>query len=457
MTDRNSRRTADSSDGQWSRRGFLAGLSAGSLVLAARSVKGESVEVTDASQADLDAFEPDLFVSVAPNGTVTILAHRSEMGTGIRTSLPRVVADELEADWERVKIQQAIGDARLGSQNTDGSNSIRHFFTRMRVAGATARTMLERAAAKKWSVDAAECRGSQHQVVHAASGRSIGYGDLVDIARTLKVPAANELVMKPRSEWKYIGKDAPITDLEEILTGRAVFGIDARMEGQLYAVVARPPVFGGRLKSWDASDAKTVPGVVDVVELPAFEGAPVFQPLGGVAVCATSTWAAVQGRDALQLEWEHGSNQAYDSTEFAAILAESASKSGNVIRDNGDAAAVIAASDRVVVADYSVPHLSHAPMETPAAVASVTKDQNGAVVGCTITAATQNPQAVQQAVAPALGLNVGDVIVNVTLLGAGFGRKSKPDYCVEAALLSRQLDKPVHVTWMREDDIQNDY
>lgn len=439
------------------RRGFLASVSAGSLVLMGKLAHGQNAGLTDASKTDVDSFAPDFFVSISPDGTVTCLAHRSEMGTGIRTGLPRVVADELEADWDRVVIQQAIGDKRLGDQNTDGSNSIRFFFDRMRVAGATARTMLEQAAAKKWGVNPTECYAENHEIKHRGSNRSAGFGELVELARTLPVPAEGSLKKKPRSQWRYIGKDAPITDMDDILAGKAVYGIDARMENQLYAIVARPPVVGGKVVSFDASAAKEVPGVVDVMEIPAFQGAPMFQPLGGVAVLATSTWAAWQGRDALEIEWDHGANADYDTDQFAEELTATVNKPGKVLRAEGDASGELASAEKVIRADYSVPHLSHAPMETPCAVADVKTDDAGNVTSCHVLCATQNPQAVQQAVGPAMGMSGEDVLVNVTLLGAGFGRKSKPDYCVEAAMLSRKMKRPVHVTWTREDDLSHDY
>ena len=248
-----------------SRRGFLASMSAaGSLVLMGRIAKGQDAGLKDASKASVDDFAPDYFVSIAPNGTVTCLAHRSEMGTGIRTGLPRVLADELEADWDRVAIQQAIGDKRLGDQNTDGSNSIRFFFKRMRVAGATARTMLEQAAAKKWGVDASTCYADNHTVKHRGSNKVVGFGELVSTAKTMQVPKPDSLKLKPRDKWRYIGKDVPITDMDDIITGKAIYGIDARMENQLFAVIARPPAVGGKVKSFDAAAVKKMPGVVAV-------------------------------------------------------------------------------------------------------------------------------------------------------------------------------------------------
>ena len=438
------------------RRNFLQLATSGSLVLLCKFSDGQEV-IAQASAVDPQHFAPDLFVSIAPDGTVTCVAHRSEMGTGIRTGLPRVLADELEADWERVSIAQAPGDKRLGDQNTDGSNSIRFFFDRMREAGATARTLLEQAAAKTWGVPASECYADNHTVKHRGSDRSLGFGELVATAKTLDVPTKDQLKLKPRSQWRYIGKDVPIRDLDNIVAGRAIFGIDARMENQLFAVIARPPVVGGKVSSVDETAARAIPGVVDVVKIPGFEGAPNFQPLGGVAVLATSTWAAWQGRDALQIAWDLGPNATYDTDVFAQQLKETVNQPGKTLREVGQAVDVIAKSGKRVSADYAVPHLSHAPMETTCAVANVSTAADGRVTACHILTATQNPQAVQSAVGPALGMNPDDVLCNVTLLGSGFGRKSKPDYCVEAALLSRHAGRPVHVTWTREDDLQHDY
>jgi len=443
-----------------SRRSVLQSLAAGSLLIGCRSTGDESIEKVDdgakgakGAKKPAKDLDPDIFLRIAPDGLVTIVTHRSEMGTGIRTALPTVVADELGADWSRVEIEQGIGDARFGSQNTDGSRSVRRFFDRMREAGATARTMLERAAAAEWGVDASECSTSGHAVVHEKTKRRLDFKDVVAAAAELPVPKKEELLMRPASEYKYIGKDVPLTDLDEILTGKAVYGLDLRKEGMLYAVVARSPVLGAPVKSFDAAAAKAVAGVVDVVEIPAFQGVHNFQALGGVAVLASSTWAALEGRKALEAEWGESPNSVYDSKRFEKTLADATHKKGKKARSVGDAEAALAAAPKesIVEADYYVPHLAHAPMEPPCALAQIDGNR------CEIWAPTQNPQAAQTSVAQALKMRPEDVIVNVSLLGGGFGRKSKPDYVVEAALLAKQTGKPVHVTWTREDDIRFDY
>ncbi len=446
--------------GPLSRRGFLASLASGSLILASRASGAAMIaRLTDADDSALP-WEPDLFVAIAPDGTVSILAHRSEMGTGIRTALPMVVADELGADWGRVAIRQAIGDKRLGSQNTDGSKSVRQFFERMRVAGATARTMLTRAAAAQWQVDPSECSAARHHIVCTATGRKLGFGELVAAASALDVPDPDSLSFRSQKDWTIVGRDIPLTDMNELLTGKAVFGIDVRRAGQLFAVIERPPVLGGKVDTYDQDAARAVPGVVDVIEIPKFEGpVPVYNPLGGVAVLANSTWAAIQGRKALNATWTDGDHASFDSTAYEVELGQSARKPGKAFRKVGDVSAAFsdAPAAQVFEADYYVPMLAHASMEPPCAVAEVTSDSDGQVVSCEAWAPTQNPQAAQSQVAQTLGIDEAKVTINVTLLGGGFGRKSKPDYVAEAALLSREVGKPVHVTWTREDDIRHDF
>lgn len=431
------------------RRNFLGGMfSAGALVLGARLLP---IEALAGAEADKAAWNPSVYLGLETDGTVIIVTHRSEMGTGIRSVLPTVLADELDADWKRVKIEQAIGDAKYGNQNTDGSCSIRDFYDAMRQAGASARVMLEGAAAAQWGVAASECKAQNHQVVHAASGRKLGYGELAAAAAKQPVPKKEELKFKSPSEYRYIGKNMPTIDLDDICAGRGTFGIDAKMPGMVYAMIARSPVFGGKLKSFDDQEARKVRGVQKTVELPAFKPPHMFQALGGVAVIADNTWAAMKGREKLKAEWDAGDNASYDSAAYKQSLLETVRKPQKVVRNIGDVDAEFAKGGKTHEAEYYVPHLAHAPMEPPAAVAEF---KDGRVV---IHAATQNPQAVQDTVAAALGIDKKNVECHVTLLGGGFGRKSKPDYVAEAALLSREVGKPVKVVWSREDDIRYDY
>ena len=437
-----------------SRRGFLKGLvAAGGLVLAVRfypEITGHE-RAAGSNQADLAKFHPNVFLGINPDGTVYIVAHRSEMGTTSRTSLPLVVADELDADWKRVKIEQAIGDPKYGSQNTDGSQSIRGFYDVMRMAGATGRLMLIQAAARQWGVDPAQCATEMHVVVHQATNRKLGYGELATAASKLPVPAIADIKLKPKSAWRYIGKGSPSYDLEALCTGKAVFGMDAQLDGMVYASIEHPPVLGGKVKSVDNQEALKVAGVRQTVQIDPYQPPPAFQPLGGVAVIADNTWAAFQGRKKLKIDWDNGANESYDSEAYKKELQETARKPAKVVRSEGDVDAAFAKGGKIIEADYYVPLLAHASMEPMVALAEF-KDGRA-----TIWAPTQNPQAVQDIVSQELRIAKENVICHVTLLGGGFGRKSKPDYVAEAAVLSKKLNKPVKVVWTREDDIKFDY
>ena len=437
-----------------SRRGFLKGLvAAGGLVLAVRyfpEMTGHE-RAPGSNQADLAKFHPNVFLGINPDGTVYIVAHRSEMGTTSRTSLPLVVADELDADWKLVKIEQAIGDEKYGSQNTDGSQSIRGFYDVMRTAGATARLMLVQAAASRWGVSPRECTTDLHVVVHPATNRKLGYGELATAASKLPVPTGGEIKFKPKSSWRYVGKGSPSYDLEALCTGKAIFGMDAHLDGMVYASIEHPPVLGGKVKSMNDQEALKVRGVRQTVQIDPYEPPPAFQPLGGVAVIADNTWAAFQGRKKLNIVWDNGANESYDSEAYKKELQETARKPAKVVRNEGDVDAAFAKGGKVIEGDYYVPLLAHASMEPMVALAEF-KDGRA-----TIWAPTQNPQAVQDIVSKELGITKENVICHVTLLGGGFGRKSKPDYVAEAAVLSKKLNKPVKVVWTREDDIKFDY
>jgi isoquinoline 1-oxidoreductase subunit beta len=442
-----------------SRRRFLQGVSAlGGLVLAVGFPA--VVRAADPPKYGADGMphgwvdNPLVFVAIGEDGIVTIVCHRAEMGQGVRTGMPMIVADELEADWQRVRVVQAPGDEeRFGNQDTDGSRSTRHFFEPMRRCGAAARQMLEAAAAARWKVPIGEVEAKNHEVVHGPTDRRLGYGALAKAAASEPVPAREAIRLKDPAQFRYIGKgQLKLVDAKDIVTGKAHYGMDTRLEGMLYAVVARPPVYGGKVASYDAAEALKVPGVVRVVEIEANPPPPQFNPLGGVAVVARNTWAALQGRKALKIVWDDGPNASYDSVAYKATLEEAAHKSAKVVRNDGDFAAGVAGAARRVEAEYYIPHLAHATMEPPAAVARITKGK------CEVWGCFQSPQAARDLVAKRLGMAVQDVTVHVTLLGGGFGRKSKPDYGIEAAVLSKAMEgKPVKVVWTREDDLHHDY
>jgi isoquinoline 1-oxidoreductase beta subunit len=438
-----------------SRRRFLTGgiVAAGALVLGVRyypklSARDELPHDTNADHATL---HPSVYLGIDPDGTVWIVASRSEMGTTSRTTLPLVVADELDANWKRVKIEQAIGDKRYGDQNTDGSHSIRSFYDAMRVAGATARFMLIQAAAKQWGVPVAECSTDLHVVVHRSTNRRLGYGELARAAAKLPVPKRDELKLKPKSAWRYIGKGEVSYDLEALVTGRAGYGMDACIDGMVYASIEHPPVLGGKVKSYGDKEALKVAGVRQTVPIDAFQPPPAFHPLGGIAVIADNTWAAFEGRKKLNISWDNGANETYNSDSYKNELRATSHNPCKVLRNIGDVDAAFAKGRKIYEADYYVPLLAHAAMEPLVALADY-KDGKA-----TLWAPTQNPQGAQDVVAKELGIAKEDVICHVTLLGGGFGRKSKPDYVAEAAVLSKKVGKPVKVVWTREDDIKFDY
>jgi isoquinoline 1-oxidoreductase beta subunit len=398
------------------------------------------------------AFHPSVFVGIHTDGMVYIVAHRSEMGNGVRTSLPRILADELDADWSRVVVVQGDGDAAYGSQDTDGSHSVREFFDVLREAGATARLMLVRAAAQKWGIPESQCVADPvHNVTDLSAKRKIGYGELAALAAALPVPKKEELKFKPPQDWRYIGKPAHGFDVPEICSGKSVFGMDVRVDGMLYAAIAHPPVLGGKVKSVDDSAALKVIGVQKTIAIDPFKPPHAFQPLGGVAVIADNTWAAFRGRNRLKIDWDNGSNASYNSADYKKELQATARQPGKAVHAVGDPDAEFAKGGKIIEAEYFAPHLAHASMEPPVAVADVRGDK------ATVWSPTQNPQGVQEEVAKAIGIKKEDVTCHVTFLGGGFGRKSKPDYAVEAAVLSKKTGKPVKVIWSREDDIKFDY
>ena len=411
-----------------SRRPLLRGtVGAGALVLVApilpRQASAAPYASGAASMPHGTVNNPRIFVAIAPDGIVTILAHRAEMGTGVRTGLPMIVADEMEADWARVRIQQAPGDeAKYGNQDTDGSRSTRHYLQPMREVGAAARTMLEAAAAKRWGVAPDEVRAANHEVIHGPTGRRLGYGDLATDAATQPVPDVGNLRLKDPKDFRYIGRGRiGITDLRAITVGAATYGADIRLPGMKYAVIARPPVTGGKLVSFDAKDALAVPGVEQVLEVQGWPWPSKFQPLGGVAVVARNTGAAIKGRDALKVVWDDGANARYDSAAYRKELEDAARKPGLQVRNTGDADAALKSAATTVTGEYYLPHLAHVSMEPPVATAYV---RDGKVE---VWAPVQSPGGTREDLAKTLEMPMDAVTVNVTLLGGGFGRRGQQD------------------------------
>jgi isoquinoline 1-oxidoreductase beta subunit len=442
-----------------SRRRILQGLAAsGGLVLAAQwpAHAAPPFYPTGAEKMPNGTVsDPKIFVSIAPDGIVTIVAARAEMGTGAaRTTLPMIVADELDADWSKVRIKQSPGDEKTyGNQDTDGSRSVRHFIQPMRLCGASARTMLEQAAAKKWGVEVAEVTAKNHEIIHGASGRRLGYGDVAADAAALPVPHPDQVRLKDPAAFRYIGKgNVGMVDLFDITTGQATYGQDVRLDGMKYAVVARPPVVGGKVVSFDAAEALKVPGVEKVVKLDGTPAPAKFNPLGGVAVIANNTWAALKGREVLKITWDDGPNASYDSKAYKAMLEEQVRKPGKVEREIGDTEGALKSAARVITAEYYAPHLAHATMEPPAATARMREGK------WEVWAPVQSPGGARDDIAKALGIKPEEMTVHCTLLGGGFGRKSKCDFAIEAAWLSREIGgAPVKVVWTREDDIHHGF
>ncbi len=409
-----------------SRRDFVgAGIAAGAgLVVGFYLPHGRSRQ---------ESFSPNAYVRVTPDNKITIVVARSEMGQGVRTALPMILAEELEADWKQIEIEQAGASTLFGDQTTGGSASIRTCWDPMRKAGATAREMLISAAALTWNVPRSACKAENGLIKHAASNRSLSYGDLAESASRLPIPS--DVPLKPSASYKIVGQRLPRLDTPGKVQGKAVFGIDFRVPGMKYAVLARCPVIGGKVASFDDKESKKISGV-------SYAG-----KIGdsAVAVVADSVWSAMEGRRVLNVTWEEGPNKELDTATFMASLKQAASKKGAAVFSAGDPAKV---TGRHISAEYTLPFMAHAPMEP----GNCTADYRGAT--CELWAPTQVPQDCRDSVAAALGLDPDQVKVNVTLMGGGFGRRLEHDYAVEAGLVSKTINAPVKVIWTREDDMR---
>lgn len=437
-----------------SRRGFLtaSATAGGGLLLGfellgcskrSRSIEpaGATGAATGTGPAPAQGAQLNAWIEIAPDDTVTFLVHESEMGQGVLTSFAMILGEELRPDWKKgIKAEHAPADAeKYGEQVTGGSSSVRGNFDRLRAAGAGAREMLVAAAAKRFGVAAKECAAEAGVVTCARTGQKARYGELAAEAAALQAPADPPLT--PPERFAIIGKGIPRLDTPAKARGAAVFGLDVRLPGMVYAQVARCPIFGGKLEKFSADKAKAVPGVRDVFEIPA-----------GVAVVADTTWAAMKGREALEVSWDAQGHGALDSKKIRETCLKVA-KTGKVARADGDAAKALAAAPRArkLEAVYELPFLAHAAMEPLGATVRIADG------GCEVWASTQASGPSREIAAKVSGLPMEKVAIHSTLLGGGFGRRAQTDFVEEAVHVAVKVKKPVQVVWSREDDITGGY
>lgn len=426
-----------------SRRGFLkiTAASGGGLLI------GFHASACSRSEGSFrlaeNTFSPNSWIHIAADDTVTLMVASSEMGQGVMTALPMILAEELEADWSKVRAEFApvhadFNNPIMGAQATGGSTAIRGYWKPLRAAGATVREMLVQAAAQGWGVPTSECRAHNGRVLHPASNRSQRYGALLTQAAKLDPPAAPRL--KERSEFRLIGRTTHRLDSPAKVNGSAIFGQDVRVPGMLTAVMARCPVFGGKLKSHDASAALAMTGVRQVVAIDS-----------GVAVVADNFWSAHRARAALKLDWDAGSNAGLGSPEIRRRLRAAAGREGEIFRNDGDALKIIAETSRVFEAEYETPYLAHACMEPMNCTAHVRGD------ACDIWVPTQAQTQARDRAAKITGLPPSAIRIHTTFLGGGFGRRLRPDFVIEAVTLGKAIGKPVKVVWTREDDMRHGF
>ncbi|PYX51183.1 MAG: xanthine dehydrogenase family protein molybdopterin-binding subunit [Acidobacteria bacterium] len=385
------------------------------------------------SEGSAEGFSPNAYLRITPDNKITIVVARSEMGQGVRTALPMILAEELEADWKQIEIEQAGASTLYGDQTTGGSASIRTTWDPMRKAGASAREMLISAAALSWGVPRSSCTAENSHIKHASSNRSFSYGELANKAATLPIPT--DVTLKQSKDYKIVGQRLARVDTPAKVKGEAIFGLDYRMPGMKYAVLSRCPTIGGKVSAFDDKETKKISGVNYVGKVGD----------SAVAVVADSVWGAMEGRRVLNVTWDDGANKDLNTAAVRASLKQSASKKPASLYSAGDA---MKASGRKISAEYELPFMAHAPMEP----GNCTAHYQG--TKCELWAPTQVPQDCRDSVASAIGLDPDQVKVNVTLMGGGFGRRLEHDYAVEAAQVSKAMSAPVKVVWTREDDMR---
>ncbi len=436
------------------RRGFfrVSALAGGGLLLGlyAKHTSALAAEVGQPTDATLGDFSPNAFLRIAPDGTVTIVAHKPEMGQGVMTSIPMILAEELDVEWSTVKLDIGRASPAFGGQLSGGSTSVPASYNNMRQMGATARAMLVTAAAQTWSVPETELVTASGAVTHQASNRKAGYGELVAKAKTLPVPPATAIRLKEPKDFKLLGTRVGGYQNRDIVAGKPLFGIDQKVPGMLYAVYQKCPVFGGKVVSANLEKIKTLPGVKDAFVITGTSNLTGLLP--GVAIVADSTWSAFSARRQLEVKWDEGDHANDSSAVFAKQAVEMGAKAEgmSVVRNDGDTAAALSSAAKVISANYSYPLISHACLEPMNTLADVRAD------GAEIWSGTQDPGAAARVVAGTTGLPAEKIKVHVARMGGAFGRRWYGGYVAEAAAISQKMGVPVKLTWTREDDIQHD-
>ncbi|MDB5756411.1 MAG: isoquinoline 1-oxidoreductase, partial [Massilia sp.] len=434
------------------RRRFLrqSAIGGGALVLGLYADGTLAAVLKDAAASG--EFAPNAFIRIGRDGRVTLVSKQPEIGQGIKTSLPMVIAEELEVDWKDVRIVQGDLDPAYGSQSAGGSTSTPTNYNEFHRLGATARTMLVQAAAQSWGVPPSECAASSGAVLHAASKRRIGYGALVAAASVLPVPAAAQVTLKDPASYKLLGTRIGGVDNHAVVSGKPLFGIDVQLPGMLYAVYAKCPVFGGKPTSANLDELRALPGVKDAFIVAGTANLNGLRP--GVAIVATSTWAAFRARRQLKVEWDEGAGAGHSWKDFTAQAQASSKKPGaSVMRKDGDVAAAMATAAKTVEAAYSYPFISHASME-PQNCTAWFKPADGTLE---LWAPTQNPGSGQALVASTFGIAKEKIRLHIIRSGGGFGRRLSSDFIVEATAIAQKVAAPVKLTWTREDDLQHDH
>ncbi|PYQ08336.1 MAG: hypothetical protein DMF83_06880 [Acidobacteria bacterium] len=430
------------------RRAFLKTGAAGGAAL----VVGFRFSIDALAQEAQEKKKPspfDAWIHIDKSGTVTLITAKSEMGQGALTAMPMILAEELEVDWNGVRVEQAPTDPSIYDHGTGGSGSVAGSWLPLRQAGAAAREMLVRAAATAWNVEPATCRAEKGFIVHGPRRRRLAYGELVEAASKLPIPDFNKVPLKNPDDFHIVGQSIARTDIPSKVDGSARFGIDVRVPGLLYAVVARCPTFGGKAARFDATKAKAIAGVRHVLEIPAVGAG--AHTAGGIAVVADSTWAAMQGRQALQIDWDHGPHASESSQTLRQASETIAAQPGKVVRNEGDAAATLVGAEQKVDAVYELPFQAHATMEPMNCTVDIRADRAEA------WSPTQAPDWTRSAIAQVTGLPPPSINVHTTLMGGGFGRRYQADFVVEAAQVGKAVGAPVQLLWTREDDMRHDF